>query len=99
MFNFNALPESFPGQIPARAESIDTVLQASSCLKLAGNATACTRKPYCVWERDVVGARQVCMHRDTAARAADAYSQELARIKVRCVFRLWGHLVLQAVPI
>lgn len=61
----------------------NTVLQASSCLKLAGNATACTRKPYCVWEQDVVGARQVCLHRDTAARAADAFSKELAKIKVR----------------
>lgn len=75
------LAKCLPGG--ARAESINTVLQASSCLKLAGNATACTRKPYCVWEQDVVGARQVCLHRDTAARAADAFSKELAKIKVR----------------
>jgi hypothetical protein len=40
------------------------------------------RKPYCVWELDVLEGRRVCMHRDTAARAADAYSKELAKIKV-----------------
>jgi hypothetical protein len=67
--------------LPARC---DAVLQASVCLKLDGNAdtTACTRKPYCVYEFDVLEARRVCMHRDTAARAADAYSKKLVKLKV-----------------
>jgi hypothetical protein len=56
--------------------------QAIACQQAYNSSSACTAKPFCVWEFDSFDSRQVCLHRDTAARGNDAFSKQYASIKV-----------------
>lgn len=63
--------------------AVSSSLQAYACVQAYNSSTACKAKPYCVWEYDSFDQREVCLHRDTAARGTDAFSQELGAIRVR----------------
>lgn len=58
--------------------------QAYACVQAYNSSTACKAKPYCVWEYDSFDQREVCLHRDTAARGTDAFSKELGAIRDAC---------------
>lgn len=64
-----------------------TRAQAIGCQQAYNSSAACAAKPYCVWEFDSFDSRQVCLHRDTAARGSDAFSKQYAAIKV--TWRWW----------